>query len=83
MALPRDVSIGASVDTGVVSYFTSLLNNLFGTHLDGTQHGTILVVTIVLILIQTLMNTVGAKLMGRISRLGFFVETIGNFAKEN
>ncbi|HEY1572585.1 MAG TPA: APC family permease [Pseudonocardiaceae bacterium] len=69
----------ASVDTGVVSYFTSLLNNLFGTHLDGTEHSTILIVTIVLILIQTLMNTVGAKLMGRISRLGFFVETIGTF----
>jgi amino acid transporter len=69
----------ASVDTGVVSYFTTLLNNLFGTHLDGTSHGTILLVTIVLILIQTLMNTVGAKLMGRISRLGVFVETIGTF----
>ena len=69
----------ASVDTGVVSYFTSLLNNLFGTHIDGTKHGTILAVTIVLILIQTLMNTVGAKLMGRISRLGVIVETIGTF----
>lgn len=69
----------ASVDTGVVGYFTSLLNSLFGTHIDGTRHSTILIVTIVLILIQTLMNTVGAKLMGRISRLGVFVETIGTF----
>ena len=69
----------ASVDTGVVSYLTTLLNNLFGTHLNGTSHGTILIVTVVLILIQTLMNTVGAKLMGRISRLGVFVETIGTF----
>lgn len=69
----------ASVDTGVVGYLTTLLNNLFGTHLDGTSHGTILLVTVVLILIQTLMNTVGAKLMGRISRLGVIVETIGTF----
>ncbi|HEX3590392.1 MAG TPA: APC family permease [Pseudonocardiaceae bacterium] len=69
----------ASVDTGVVSYFTTLLNNIFGTTIDGTKHSTILIVTIVLILVQTLMNTVGARLMGRISRLGVFVETIGTF----
>ncbi|MEV5747119.1 APC family permease [Actinoallomurus sp. NPDC052308] len=69
----------ASVDTGIVSYLTALLNNLFGTHLNGTSHGTILVVTVLLIAIQTLMNTVGAKLMGRISQLGVFVETIGTF----
>lgn len=69
----------ASVDTGVVSYLTTLLNNLFGTHFDGTQHGTILLVTVLMILVQTLLNTVGAKLMGRISRLGVFVETIGTF----
>ncbi|GAA4612499.1 amino acid permease [Actinoallomurus liliacearum] len=69
----------ASVDTGIVSYLTALLNNLFGTHLNGTSHSTILVVTVLLIAIQTLMNTVGAKLMGRISQLGVFVETIGTF----
>lgn len=69
----------ASVDTGIVGYLTALLNNLFGTHLDGTSHGTILVVTVLLIAVQTLMNTVGAKLMGRISQLGVFVETIGTF----
>lgn len=69
----------ASVDTGVVSYLTTLVNNLFGTNLNGTSHGTILVVTVLLIVVQTLMNTIGAKLMGRISRLGVFVETIGTF----
>jgi amino acid transporter len=69
----------ASVDTGVVSYLTTLLNNWFGTHLNGTAHGTILLVTVLMIVVQTLMNTVGAKLMGRISRLGVFVETIGTF----
>lgn len=69
----------ASVDTGVVSYLTTLLNNVFKTNFNGSSHGTILVVTVLLIVIQTLMNTVGAKLMGRISRIGVFVETIGTF----
>lgn len=69
----------ASVDTGIVGYFTTLINNLFGTHLDGTSHGTIMLVTVLLVVIQTLMNTIGAKLMGQISKLGVFVETIGTF----
>lgn len=69
----------ASVDTGVVSYVTSLLNSVFKTNLDPSKHLVILVVTVVLILIQTTMNTVGAKLMGRIARLGVYVETIGTF----
>jgi amino acid transporter len=69
----------ASVDTGIVSYLTSLLNNVFHTSLDPTKHSTILVVTVALILVQTLLNTVGAKVMGRVSRLGVYVETIGTF----
>lgn len=69
----------ASVDTGVVSYLAGLLNDVFNTHIDGTKHSTILIVTLVLIAIQTAMNTVGAKLMGHIARMGVYVETIGTF----
>ncbi|MCU1470073.1 MAG: amino acid permease-associated region [Glaciihabitans sp.] len=69
----------ASVDTGVVPYLTTLINNLFGTKLDGTSHATIVVVTIAFIVIQTLLNSVGAKVMGIVARLGVYVETIGTF----
>jgi len=69
----------ASVDTGVVPYLTTLLNNVFGTSLDGTAHSTILIVTVALIVVQTLLNTVGAKVMGLVSRAGVYVETIGTF----
>jgi amino acid transporter len=69
----------ASVDTGVVPYVAALVNQWFGTALDATSHGTILVVTILLILLQTALNTVGAKVLGRIARLGVYVETIGTF----
>jgi amino acid transporter len=69
----------ASVDTGVVPYVTALVNQWFGTTMDATSHTTILVVTILLILLQTALNTVGAKVLGRIARLGVYVETIGTF----
>jgi len=69
----------ASVDTGMAGYLAALLDDVFGLKIDGTNHTTILVVTIVLIVVQTLFNTVGAKAMGRISRLGVYVETIGTF----
>src|SRR6476659_7262667 len=60
----------ASVDTGVVPYLTTLINNLFGTSLDGTKHATSLVITVALIVVQTLRNTVGAKVMGLVARMG-------------
>jgi amino acid transporter len=69
----------ASVDTGMAAYLAALLNNLFGLKLDATNHTTILVVTVLLILVQTIVNTVGAKAMSRISRIGVYVETIGTF----
>jgi amino acid transporter len=69
----------ASVDTGVVPYVAALVNQWFGTSLDATSHTTILVVTILFILLQTALNTVGAKVLGRIARLGVYVETIGTF----
>jgi amino acid transporter len=69
----------ASVDTGVVGYFAAFMNDIFKTHIDGSKHATILYVTVALILVQTFMNIVGAKVMSRIARLGVYVETIGTF----
>lgn len=69
----------ASVDTGIAAYIAALLNDLFGLKLDATNHTTILVVTVLLIVVQTVFNTVGAKAMSRISRIGVYVETIGTF----
>jgi amino acid transporter len=43
----------AAVDTGVVTYVVSLSNNWFATSFDATRHATILVVTLVLLAIQT------------------------------
>src|SRR5215467_5903551 len=51
----------ASVDTGVVSYFTSLTHDVFGWNLDPTKHFTVLWVTVLLLLIQTILNITGAK----------------------
>jgi amino acid transporter len=67
----------AAVDTGVVGYVTSLSNNWFGTSLDPTSHGTILVVTLVLLAIQTILNITGARVMGRVAQFGVYVEIIG------
>src|SRR6476620_5409491 len=69
----------ASVDTGVVSYVTALGNQWFGTSMNPTNHSVILLVTVLFILLQTVLNTVGAKVLGRIARLGVYVETIGTF----
>lgn len=69
----------ASADTGIVGYLTALVNNVFHTHLDGTSHGTILLITVGMILVQTILNTFGAQVMGRVSRIGVYVETIGTF----
>ncbi|HET8602412.1 MAG TPA: amino acid permease [Marmoricola sp.] len=67
----------ASVDTGVVSYATALLHNWFGTNFDPTNHLTILVITIVLLLIQTTLNVTGAQVMGRVAQFGVYVEIVG------
>ncbi len=69
----------ASVDTGVVPYVADLVNQVFNTSIDATSHTVILVVTVLLIALQTVLNTVGAKVLGRIARLGVYVETIGTF----
>src|SRR6516162_9272425 len=44
----------ASVDTGVIPYACALLNNWFGTNFDASSHLTILVITLILLAIQTL-----------------------------
>lgn len=69
----------AAVDTGVVSYVASLTHNWFGWNLDPTDHKTILVVTLVLLLIQTILNITGAQVMGRVAQFGVYVEIVGTF----
>jgi amino acid transporter len=69
----------ASVDTGVVLYFTQLTHNWFGWSLNPLSHGTILWVTLLLLAIQTSLNITGAKVMGRIAQFGVYVEFLGTF----
>jgi amino acid transporter len=67
----------AAVDTGVVGYVTALLNKWFGVTFDPNSHLTILVITVVLLAIQTILNITGAKVMGRIAQFGVYVEIVG------
>ena len=69
----------ASVDTGIAPYVTSLLNNWFGTTFNPASSNTVLVVTLVLIAIQTVFNVFGVKLLGRVSVVGVWVEVLGTF----
>ena len=69
----------ASVDTGVVSYVTSLLHNWFGANINPSAHVTILIVTLVLVGIQTFMNITGTAVMARVARYGVYVELMGTF----
>src|ERR1700691_1055298 len=68
---------GASVDTGVVSYVTALLQNWFGWQLNPSSHLVILVVTLILLAIQSILNMTGAKVMGRVAQFGVYVEIVG------
>src|SRR3954469_17544852 len=69
----------ASVDTGVVPYVTSLAHNWFGTNWDPTKHSTTLLITLVLLAIQTTLNITGARVIGRIAQFGVGVEVVGTF----
>jgi amino acid transporter len=69
----------ASVDTGVVGYVTSLIQDWFGWTLNPASHIVILAITLVLLLIQTSLNMVGAKVMGRVAQFGVYVEILGTF----
>jgi amino acid transporter len=67
----------AAVDTGVVSYVTSLTHNWFGWNLNPADHNTILWITVILLAIQTMLNITGAKVMGRVAQFGVYIEIIG------
>jgi amino acid transporter len=67
----------AAVDTGVVGYVAALFNNWFGWKVNPADHLTILVITVVLLAIQTVLNITGAKVMGRIAQFGVYVEIVG------
>src|SRR3954447_17087315 len=69
----------ASVDTGVVTYMAALTHNWFGWNLDPASHGTILVIVLILLAIQTTLNITGAKVMGRVAQFGVYVEVLGTF----
>ncbi|MDT7544018.1 MAG: hypothetical protein QOE99_128 [Actinomycetota bacterium] len=69
----------ASVDTGVVPYVASLSNNVLNTSIDPTKHSTILLITLLLLLVQTTINVIGARAMGNVARLGTYVEIVGTF----
>jgi len=69
----------ASVDSGIVTYVADLMNIWFKTDLNPANHVTIFVITGSVILLSAMLNSVGAKIMGRVARLGVYVETIGTF----
>src|SRR5690349_1089814 len=67
----------AAVDTGSVGYIAALSHNWFGTNWDPANHTTVLLITLVLLAIQTTLNITGAKVMGRIAQFGVGVEILG------
>jgi amino acid transporter len=67
----------AAVDTGAVAYAVALGHDLFSWNFNPNGHGTILIVTLGLLAIQTTLNTIGAKIMGRVAQLGVYVEILG------
>jgi amino acid transporter len=69
----------ASVDTGVVVYAVALGHNWFGWNFNPGSHMVILVITLVLLAIQTTLNSIGAKVMGRVAQFGVYVEILGTF----
>ena len=69
----------ASVDSGIVPYVTALSNALLKTHLDPNGHATIFIIAGAVIVLSTILNSVGAKILGRVARFGVYVETIGTF----
>jgi amino acid transporter len=69
----------ASVDTAVVPYVTSLVKLWLGWQLDPTNHLVLLVITLILLALQTSLNIIGAKVMGRVAKFGVYVEILGTF----
>jgi amino acid transporter len=69
----------ASVDTGVVPYVAALGHLWLGWNFNPTSHTVILVVTLILLALQTALNTIGARVMGRVAQFGVYVEILGTF----
>ena len=69
----------ASVDSGAVGYVTSLSNIWFRTQLRPDDHATIFVIAGGIIVLSAILNSIGAKILGRVARYGVYVETIGTF----
>jgi amino acid transporter len=69
----------ASVDTGAVTYVVALGRDWFGWNFNPASHMVILIVTLSLLALQTTLNTIGAKVMGRVAQLGVYVEILGTF----
>jgi len=69
----------ASVDTGVVAYVTALARTWLGWNFNPSSHMVILVITLILLAIQTSLNTIGARVMGRVAQFGVYVEILGTF----
>jgi amino acid transporter len=69
----------AAVDTGVVSYVAALTHNWFSWNLDPTKHGTILIITLLLLAVQTILNITGTRVMARVAQFGVYVEILGTF----
>ncbi len=67
----------ASVDTGAVTYVVALGRDWFGWNFNPASHMVILIVTLSLLAIQTTLNIIGAKIMGRVAQLGVYVEILG------
>jgi amino acid transporter len=69
----------ASVDTGAVTYVVALGRDWFGWNFNPASHMVILIVTLSLLALQTTLNTIGAKVMGRVAQIGVYVEILGTF----
>ncbi len=69
----------ASVDAGAVTYVVALGRDWFGWNFNPASHMVILIVTLSLLALQTTLNTIGAKVMGRVAQLGVYVEILGTF----
>jgi amino acid transporter len=67
----------AAVDTGVVGYVCALTHNWFSWNLNPAGHGTILVITLILLAIQTTVNITGARIMAGVAKFGVYVEILG------
>jgi amino acid transporter len=69
----------ASVDSGAVTYVTSLANVWFGTRWDPAAHQTIFAIAGTIIVLSAILNWIGARIMGQVARFGVYVESIGTF----